>query len=72
VFPRIIEAFTTLVKSLGRIPLTVACVPTGIKTGVETSPPGKKILPVLACLKHSGSIADDGCIINQKFEGPIF
>src|SRR5580704_11309735 len=38
VLPRIIFASRSSSNSRGRIPFTVACVPTGMKTGVSTSP----------------------------------
>ena len=48
VFPNIISAFTSSFNSSGVIAFTVACVPTGINTGVCISPCGVWITPLLA------------------------
>ena len=64
-FPKIIDALITSDRSRGQNTFTVACVPTGIKTGVETSPPGKFIVVNRALFKDRFWVGWIDCIIGK-------
>jgi hypothetical protein len=56
-----IDALITSERSLGIIPFTVACVPTGIKTGVVISPVASLIFVIRALF-----ILDITCLVIFK------
>jgi hypothetical protein len=56
-----IDALITSERSLGIIPFTVACVPTGIKTGVVISPVASLIFVIRALF-----ILDITCLVILK------